>query len=105
MFGGPNQVSIATGFMIFMGDEGNEDGTGGNKLLYLGTRPSEMSPRNFPGGGGETWFLRIRGAESFVSTYAKRFCNWHLLHTIVSKLSKRHARPCANSGRVSAHQA
>jgi len=29
---GANQVLIAT-------DEGNEDGTGGNKLLYLGTRP------------------------------------------------------------------
>ncbi len=50
---GANQVLIATGFMIFMGDEGNEGGTGGNKLLYLGTRPSEMSPRNFPGGGGK----------------------------------------------------
>ncbi len=39
--------------------------------------PSEMSPRNFP--GGKTWFLRMRGAESFVSMYAKRFCDWHLV--------------------------
>ena len=30
---GANQVLIATGFMIFMGDEGNEGGTGGNKLF------------------------------------------------------------------------